>query len=143
MSQPPLARLAGESFATITGLDLSYRDLDVDGPNPGNHEAGPTEDPADANVEMDPDENLPWPDPALVWSWWEMNAGRFKSGTPYLLGNPLTADWLQVVLRDGRQRQRAAAALEIALRQPGQALFNVKSPAFRQQKLLGKGGNIR
>jgi len=52
----------------------------------------------------------------------------------------MTIDWLKIVLRDGRQRQRAAAALELAIRQPGQPLFNVKAPGFRQIEILGKPG---
>ena len=34
-------------------------------------------------------------------------------------------------------RQRAAAALELAIRYPDQPLFNVKAPARRQKKRLG------
>ena len=55
----------------------------------------------------------------------------------------MTIDWLKTVLRDGRQRQRAAAALELAIRQPGTPLFNVAAPGFRQQQILGKGEVIR
>ena len=51
---------------------------------------------------------------------------------------PITLEWLRRVLRDGRQRQRAAATLELAIRQPGTPLFNVKAPGFRQIELLGK-----
>ena len=43
----------------------------------------------------------------------------------------MSPDWLQDVLRNGRQRQRAAAALELALQQPGQPLFEVRAPGFR------------
>ena len=50
----------------------------------------------------------------------------------------MTPEWLKMVLRDGRQRQRAAAALEFAIRQPGQPLFNVKARGDRQIELLGK-----
>jgi hypothetical protein len=42
-----------------------------------------------------------------------------------------------IILRYGYQRQRAAAALELAMMHPSQPLFNVKAPGFRQQKLLG------
>src|SRR6266568_4893926 len=89
---------------------------------------------------MDPDDNLPWPEPALVQKWWDKNRGQFQNGTRYLLGKPMTIEWLKTVLRDGRQRQRAAAALELAIRQPGTPLFNVKAPGFRQIQLLGKPG---
>lgn len=140
MGQLPLARLAGESFTMITGVDLTYRNLERKQLEDFN--AGPTEDPKDENVEMDPDDNLPWPESALVQRWWDKNRSQFQNGTRYLLGKPMTAEWLKTVLRDGRQRQRAAAALELAVRNPGQPLFNVKAPGFRQIELLGKPGPL-
>ncbi len=140
MKSLPPARLAGEAFTFITGADLAYRDLERKPPEDFN--AGPTEDPNDENVEMDPDDSLPWPDPALVQKWWEKNRGQFQTSTRYLLGKPMTADWLKTVLRDGRQRHRAAAALELAIRNPGTPLFNVKAPGFRQIELLGKPGPV-
>jgi uncharacterized protein (TIGR02270 family) len=138
MAPLPLARLAGEAFTMITGVDLAYQDLERKPPEDFN--AGPTEDPKDENVDMDPDDNLPWLEPALVQKWWDKNRGQFQNGTRYLLGKPMTPEWLKTVLRDGRQRQRAAAAFELAIRNPGQPLFNVKAPGFRQIELLGKPG---
>jgi uncharacterized protein (TIGR02270 family) len=138
MDQLPLARLAGQSFTMIVGIGLAYRDLERKPPE--DFHAGPTEDPNDENVEMDPDDNLPWPEPKLVANWWQKNQGQFQSGTRYLCGRPMTIEWLKEVLRDGYQRQRAAAALELAIRQPGSPLFNVKAPGFRQIQLLGKPG---
>ncbi|HSU55741.1 MAG TPA: TIGR02270 family protein [Candidatus Dormibacteraeota bacterium] len=138
MKSLPLARVAGEAFYMITGVHLAYRDLE--GKSPGDFNAGPTDDPKDENVEMDPDDNLPWPEPTGVQNWWEKNRGQFQNGTRYLLGKPITIEWLKTVLRDGYQRQRAAAALELAIRQPGTPLFNVKAPGFRQIELLGKPG---
>jgi uncharacterized protein (TIGR02270 family) len=137
----PLARPAGEAFTVITGVDLAYRDLERKPPE--DFQSGPTEDPNDENVEMDPDDNLPWPEPALVQKWWQGNQGQFQSGVRHLLGKPMTPEWLKIVLRDGRQRQRAAAALELTIRQPGQPLFNVAATGFRQQQILGKGEVIR
>ncbi|HEY7636892.1 MAG TPA: TIGR02270 family protein [Gemmatimonadales bacterium] len=135
MQTPELARVAGESFTTITGVDLAYQDLERD--RPEGFESGPTEDPADANVEMDPDENLPWPDSALIQKWWQTNRASFPPGSRYLIGKPITPDWCKQVLRIGRQRQRAAAALELAMHQPGSPLFEVRAPGFRQKQLLG------
>jgi uncharacterized protein (TIGR02270 family) len=135
MNLPALARVAGEAFTMITGIDLAYNDLEKHAPE--GFEAGPTENPEDENVEMDPDENLPWPDPALIQKWWNNNQSQFQKSTHYLLGKPMTIEWLQQVLRIGRQRQRAAAALELAIRQPGQPLFEVRAPGFRQQAILG------
>jgi uncharacterized protein (TIGR02270 family) len=135
MKMPELARVAGESFTTITGIDIAYQDLE--GERPEGFESGPTEDPADENVELDADENLPWPDPKLIQKWWQSNKSAFHFGTRHLLGKPITIDWCKQVLRIGRQRQRAAAALELAMRQPGSPLFEVRAPGFRQRQLLG------
>jgi uncharacterized protein (TIGR02270 family) len=136
MIVPELARVAGEAFTSITGVGIDYRDLD--GPKPEGFESGPTDDPKDENVEMDPDENLPWPDPVKVAAWWDQHRGEFQNGTRYLCGKPISIEWCKTVLRDGFQRQRAAAALELAILQPGTPLFNVKAPGFRQIELLGK-----
>jgi uncharacterized protein (TIGR02270 family) len=138
MKVPPLARVAGDAFTMITGIDLSREHLD--GKQPESFEAGPNDNPEDDNVAIDEDENFPWPESGLVQKWWDKNRGQFQSGTRYLLGKPMTPDWLKTVLRNGRQRQRAAAALELAIRNPGQPLFNVKAPGFRQIELLGKPG---
>jgi len=130
-----LARVAGESFTMITGIDIAYEDLE--GEWPEGFEAGPTESPEDEDVELDPDEDLPWPEPELIIDWWANNKGQFRDGTRYLIGQPISAEHCQQVLRSGFQRQRAAAAIELAMMQPGQPLFEVRAPGFRQQKLLG------
>jgi uncharacterized protein (TIGR02270 family) len=129
-----VARLAGEAFSYITGVDL--RDENFERAWPEGFEIGPTEDPEDENVDMDSDEDLPWPKPEAIHTWWRNHQGQFRPGTRYLLGKPMSRDWLWDVLRNGRQRQRAAAALELALQQPGQPLFEVRAPGFRQQQLL-------
>ena len=84
-----------------------------------------------------PDEDLPWPNPELISSWWSKNKGNFKNGTRYLVGKPITDEQCQHVLRYGYQRQRAAAALELAIMNPSTPLFNVCAPGFRQKQLLG------
>lgn len=136
MKNPPLARVAGEAFTMITGVDIAYQDLDTD--KPEGFEAGPTEKPEDADVAMDADENLPWPKPEMIQKWWNARQGEFVKGTRYLVGKPITPEWLHQVLREGRQRQRAAAALELALKQRGSKLFEVRAPGFRQQKILAE-----
>jgi uncharacterized protein (TIGR02270 family) len=135
MGVPTLARIAGEAFSMITGVHIAYQKLE--GEPPEGLEAGPTEDPEDENVEMDLDRDLYWPNAELVTHWWRKNRTQFQTGARYLCGKPITTDWLQQVLREGYQRQRAAAALELAIRNPGQPLFNVKAPGFRQQQMLG------
>ncbi len=124
------ARVAGESFTAITGADLALLDLDRD--QPEDFAAGPTEDPADEDVALDPDEDLPWPDASLVSAWWAEHAGSFRAGTRYLVGAPLSADHAAHVLRTGLQRHRSAAALTLALSSPDSPLFETRAPATRQ-----------
>ncbi|HVK07632.1 MAG TPA: TIGR02270 family protein [Gemmataceae bacterium] len=130
MKDPPLARVAGEAFAHITGTHISYDKLEADPPE--GFESGPTEDPTDEDVALDPDGNLYWPDPAKCADWWAKNRKNFAAGTRYLDGKPIASDTLREVLRKGYQRQRAAAALELAMREPGKPLFEVRAPGFRQ-----------
>jgi len=134
MSVPPLSRVAGEAFTMITGVDIAYEDLD--GEKPEGFESGPTENPEDEDVEMDPDERLPWPDSKLIAMWWEKHVGGFQGGMRYLLGKPISVEGMHQVLRSGGQRQRAAAALELAILQPGEPMFEVRAPGFRQQEML-------
>jgi uncharacterized protein (TIGR02270 family) len=136
MEDPKLARLAGESFSFITALDLAYGDFEA--PAPEGFEAGPTDNPEDENVEMDPDDGLPWPDPAKIQKWWDANKHRFQPGVRYFMGEPVNIENCKRVLRDGYQRQRRAAALYLSLLQPGTPLFNTSAPAWRQKRLLAK-----
>ena len=137
MTDPEHARVAAEAVAMITGVDIVEADLE--GEWPEGFEAGPNDDPEDDDVEMDPDEDLPWPEPAAVDAWWDANKARFKSGQRYLLGVPVAPGPLQQVLRTGTQRQRYSAAMEIALSAPEAPLFETRAPGRRQQALLARG----
>ena len=136
MANPELARVAGESFSMITGVDIAYDDLE--GEWPDGFEAGPTENPEDEDVAMDPDEDLPWPEPDLIRSWWQEKSKHFRPGVRYLCGQPISVEHCQKVLRDGYQRQRRAAALELALLQADAPLFNTSAPGFLQQNWLAE-----
>ena len=137
MKTPELARIAGEAFTMITGAVIDRGELR--GMRPEGFEAGPNDDPNDCNVAMDEDEYLPWPDPELMAKWWDKNKGRYVSATRHLIGHPISAEHLRHVLINGRQRQRAAAALELAILEPGRPLFEVRAPGFRQIELLRDG----
>jgi uncharacterized protein (TIGR02270 family) len=131
MADPALARAAGEAFTMITGLDLEAEDVEADAPE--GFSSGPTDDPSDEDVSPDPDEYLPWPDVAAVRAWWSTYRGEFHAGARYLLGNPIAPDWLDEVLRTGRQHHRHAAAVELALGSPGATLYEIRAPGPRQR----------
>ena len=136
MNNPALARIAGEAFTMITGVDLESEEMR--GMRPEGFNVGPTDDPGDDNVSMDPDDDLPWPNAEAVLHWWGRNKGAFPSATRHLLGKPITAGNLRNILRSGRQRQRAAAALELAIQEPEQPLFEVRAPGLRQMEVIWK-----
>jgi uncharacterized protein (TIGR02270 family) len=132
------ARLAGEAFSFITGVDLASLDLERKPPEavPG----GPNDDPNDDNVALDEDDSLPWPDLTKLSAWWNKNAGQFPAGTRLFAGAPPTMSHCLQVLREHTQRRRKAAAIYMSLLKPGTALFNVAAPARRQKRLLAQMG---
>jgi uncharacterized protein (TIGR02270 family) len=134
MVDPKLARLTGEAFTFITGLDLAHGNLDRN--QPESLETGPNDNPDDPDVSMDEDDSLPWPDPVKIQAWWDANKSRFADGTRYFMGAPVARAHCIQVLKDGYQRQRIAAALYLCLLQPGTKLFPTKAPAWRQQRWL-------
>ncbi len=134
MAEPALARPAGEAVAMITGLDLEDEPFEAEPPE--DFEAGPPESPEDEDVDMDRDEDLPWPDPEAVAAWWSASKGRFAEGVRHLTGRPLERPAPEEILSTGLQRQRAAAAVELALADPHGVLSEVRAPGGRQARLL-------
>lgn len=134
MTRPEMARAAGDAFSMITGVDLAGEHLE--GEWPEGYEVGPNDDPEDENVDMDPDEDLAWPNAELVAQWWEKNKGVFTAGTRFLGGSPVSVDSCTQILKTGSQRLRQAAALELALSQPDAALFNIKAVGSLQMSRL-------
>ncbi len=137
MTDKKLTRAAGEAFTTITGADLSLLKLESTSPEEGG--SGPNDDPDDDQTAMDPDENLPWPDANAVVKWWSQNSSRFVQGKRYLLGKMIEKESLDSALRVGKQRHRAAAALELVLSDPKATtpLFEVRANARTQKQELG------
>ena len=134
MEKEEIARVAGEAFSMITGVDIEYEDLDRE--EPEGFEGGPSEEAEDEDVGIDPDEDLPWPDPELIRKWWKERRKDFRSGVRYLRGKKMSIGPLMDALIHGNQRQRATVALEIAIREPLKPLFEIRAPGKRQLKLL-------
>ena len=128
------ARIAGEAFSLLTGADLAA--LDLERKPPDNPPGGPSEDPGDEDVDLDPDESLPWPDPERVLRWWQANAAGMPAGARCFMGRPVTPEHCARVLREGFQRQRFVAATLLALLVPGRPLFPACAPSWRQLRLL-------
>jgi len=132
MANPELARVAGRAFSMITGADFDYEDLT------GHAPAVPNADDDDDKLFSGPDSDLPWPSARAVQEWWSSRAARFVPGVRHLLGKPITDESLLDALARGCQNQRAAAALELALRNPSQVLFETRERAQRQWKKVAQ-----
>jgi len=136
MESPDLARLAGEAFTMITGVDLAYHDLSQDAPPPPDTEGI---DAAVADISsLDYESNLPWPSAPLIREWWGKNQQTLSADTRYLGGKPVSKQSAIEVLIAGKQRLRAAAALELALLDSSGPVFEVRAPGSVQQGKLEK-----
>ena len=119
------ARLAAEAFSLITGIDLERYQLVIEAPE--DITVVPNDKPEDDNVEMDEDENLPFPDVDKVALTWQKHGSNYAAGQRYFMGKVINPDTLQEKLVDGLQRQRFAAAMELAILNPSAPLANIKA----------------
>lgn len=124
MTDPAQARLAGEAFASITGIDLEKHALTA---TPSAGSTAPNDNPDDNFVGLDEDENLPWPDAEKITALWRHHGQHFLVGRRYFQGKTLTPDWLKNRLAEGSLRTRHAAALELALLDNQSRLINTRA----------------
>ena len=121
------ARIAAESFTTITGADLEYLDLDIAPP-----------EGADEEDEAHPDDNqLRWPNVPAMRAWWHERQINFQLGRRYLCGQPIAVPGIVSALRGAYQRQRHGAAIELMRLQPGTQLFPTTERSDWQLRRLG------
>ncbi|MCF6336674.1 MAG: TIGR02270 family protein [Gammaproteobacteria bacterium] len=126
MRDPTSAKLAGESFTTITGIDLKAHRLTLDAPD-DTITIDDIDDTDNDNLDLDDDENLPVPDAEKVAALWCQQSPHYIIGQRYFMGQPIGAKHLKTVLADGTQRQRHAAALELALNERDVPLPNTRA----------------
>lgn len=98
----------------------------------------PTDDVNDTNVDLPPDFARPSADAARLGRWWSSHRSEFSPGGRYLNGRSVTAASLVQQLHAGLQLHRSAAADLLMLARPSDGLFDVLSPAFRQQETLAR-----
>ncbi|WDT75869.1 MAG: TIGR02270 family protein [Candidatus Manganitrophus sp.] len=125
-ADPKLARWAGEAVRTVTGVDLEKENLVA----PKAEAKAEEED----ELEDDPDEGLPVPDPAKVETWWRKNASRFDKKARYRKGQPYSPQKLIELLHTGTLPERHHAALEFALIDSKRPPLETRAFAARQRK---------
>ena len=125
MRQTPIAKVSAEAFSFITGIDFQQRQLvHESSPDLAPH---PNDDADDDDVSLDEDENLPWPDVDKISKLWANEGKNFISGNRYFMGQPVTPELLNDKLIEACQRQRHAAALELALSDSTLPLQNTRA----------------
>ncbi|TQV85895.1 TIGR02270 family protein [Aliikangiella coralliicola] len=130
MGNAETARLAAEAFSMITGIDLVRYDLSIEVPE--DITILPNDNPEDENVDLDEDENLPYPDVNKVAYAWQKHGGKYVAGQRYFMGGAINRQALEEKLTRGLQRQRNAAALALALLETQTLLINTKARSSRQ-----------
>jgi len=116
------AKLAGESFSLITGLDLTQNNLASK--EPDNYPVIPGNDEEDHDVRLDSDENLPYPNVKNIESSWKKIYKNFVVGKRYFMGSLITSEHLKEYVENGMQRQRHYASLELALCETDKSFIN-------------------
>jgi len=132
MSNPEFARISAEAMCFITGIDLEqYQLIDE---TPADVAPQPDDDAANDDVSLDEDENLSWPDAEKVSRVW-MNLGmNFTAGNRYFLGRSITPELLNEKIQNAYQRQRHAAAMELALLNTPVPLQNTRARVESQDE---------
>ncbi len=115
------ARVAGESFTLITGIALEREHLT----RTVSRETVLALEDSDIDNALD-DIHLPWPDPDKAADSWRAQRDHFPPEQRHFLGQPVSASTLVQQIDTGYQRQRRAAAYELALREPTCILINTE-----------------
>lgn len=112
MQDTSFAKLAGEAFTLITGVDLEEHQLIKE--SIIDQDLIDKDIPEEETFELD-DENLPWPDQSRIKKLWMNHASNFITGQRYLLGKPITVELQKNRIDKATQRHRHALAIELAL----------------------------
>lgn len=124
MRESNITRLAAESFTMISGFNLE--ECQLTGEVPAHIYMQPNDSTNDDDVSLDEDENLLWPDYEKISTFWMHNGNNFIAGHRYFMGENLTSEVLTEKLNNAFQRQRHAAAMELALTDSSLPLQNTR-----------------
>lgn len=132
MNDASLARVAGEAFSMITGLQIDGIFVGLEPP-----EQDPLppleEEDLQASLIPSPDAELPLPDVDQVRFWWGKARKQFDSETRYLSGKPFSVQTLLETFLNAPMRRRAAWALELAIRSKGEFQIECRDWARAQR----------
>jgi|SRR5215217_3955024 len=137
----PVARLAAEAFAAITGVTL-------EGPHVAptqDEDALPPldEEDLDESLVPRPEDSLPVPVYPSLAGWWRDARKGFAAEVRYLGGKPFDEGALLSALSDGPMRRRPVHSLELALRTRGAHVVHPFAFTRRQSVELAAARSAR
>ncbi|WP_158620012.1 TIGR02270 family protein [Corallococcus sicarius] len=126
-----VARLATESFASITGFPLEDAHLLLDEEPP--EDASPA-----APLLLEVEKTLPRASPEAARAWWtrQREQRRFAPGMRYLAGVPFSATALVRSFATAPARRWSALALELSIRSRGRHIVSARDFSFRRHQRL-------
>lgn len=136
------ARLAGEAFCLITGLDLEAEGLVV----PERRSLTDTDKDEEEDLEdlssLPPESFLPSPDATGVRAWWRKGRQEIEPEVRYLVGKPVDQMWLLEAMRVLPMRQRRPLALEVSLRWQRNTILRAGAWTAWQRRQLHRGAKV-
>lgn len=134
MSDEKVAKVAGEAFAAITGIQLEGS-LVVHGKTqgPGDDDVADDDPPPTVSSE----DHLPLPAAAAVASWWQRQRSRFSADLRYCMGAPLTHNTLRAALLSAPMWRREVMWLELARTTGAAPPVDLRAWAYEQARTLG------
>ncbi len=123
-----LGSVAGHALSTLLGVDLAAEGLVAP--------AKPAPAGAEEAFALDPDEDLPKPDPEKVRAWWSEQSKKLDREPRLRRGQPFTWEVVVAEARDGVLPDRDQALQEIALRLPAASFVERRDWASRQREAV-------
>jgi uncharacterized protein (TIGR02270 family) len=136
MQDPALARLAGEAYAAITGIDLARERLTAK--EPGDTPSLPPfeEDDLDADLVPHREDLWPLPDATLCAAHWAKVGAAFAPNTRYVRGKPIDVGVLMAAIDKGPMLRRSDYALELYVRTSGACDIETRAASFMQRRMI-------
>jgi uncharacterized protein (TIGR02270 family) len=136
MRDPAFARLAGEAYGAIIGIDLTRERLTA--PEPEEAPSLPPFEQDDLDADLIPQREQLWPlpDAAACAAHWRKIQSRYAAGTRHLRGAPFALSGLMAAIDKGPMLRRADYALELYVRTQGACDVETRAATFTQRRMI-------
>jgi len=136
MSDLAVARLAGEAYAAITGIDLARERLTAREPGEAASLPPFEQDDLDADLVPRREDLWPLPDAAGCAAHWRQIGADYAPNTRYLRGRPFDVGVLMAAIDKGPMLRRGDYALELYVRTGGACDIETRAATFTQRHMI-------